>query len=344
MTATTGLATEFHFLIVMETCSPIWILLSANGILLNAVSIRTFILMNLTDGVTVSLLFTAVFDLAYFLISFSIGVTLTLYIIEQKYSVHFFIDPFGVSIYFFNMMILINITNIFITTFLAIARCMCIARPLYFKNAFTIRRAVVLTVGFAGLSVISYTPILANMNMINRFDSKINAFRIALRISPNREYVKVIVWIVVDLLFPLVTEIIVIVCIVVTANCLRATVRFRRASARTLMATNIAQRSFETQNIKEISLRVSDKLTGKDLRVLQQILLICVVYIICNTPKIVISVVATLEADFTIGKRYSVLYLCVNSIGKNFEIFNSTVSFTIYYKYNSKFRSLVRFC
>lgn len=216
--AAVGLGTEEDFVIVIETCSPLWSIMSLGGALSNVVNIKTFIVMGLNDGVTISFLALAGIDLAYLLISLFFGITSSLYIIEYRYSAWFHINPLGLTIYLFNMMIIVNIANMLVTTFLAVARCMCVAKPLQFKNSFTITRAVILLIGFVVFSIISYTPVLANMRMTSRFDPKVNATRISLWISSNREFVKVIVWSVVNMLLPLATQVIVIVCIVVMAN------------------------------------------------------------------------------------------------------------------------------
>lgn len=344
MVATLGLVTEEQYLVVNDSCAFVWALLSFLGIISNIINIRIFIAMGLNDGVIVSFLALAIFDLAYLIVSFSLGITTAIYVIELRYGNKFAIEPFGVKVYFFNITILINVGNMLVTTYLAFARCMCIARPVQFKYTFTRRKAIVLSFGFAIFAIVSYLPIFVYMGMWTQTDPRTNISRPMLWLSPKRESIKNIVWAVIDVFLPCATEIIVIVCIFVMTKCLRQAATFRQtssASAATRKHKMMGPTNITGSN-SDPSSGVSDKLTGKDLRVIQQIVLISLVYIMCNTPKILISVVAMIEHEFRIGRRYSRLYLCVNSLGKNFEVCNSAINLIIYYKYNTKFRAMLQ--
>ncbi|BFZ09721.1 hypothetical protein BsWGS_12760 [Bradybaena similaris] len=67
------LVTPQQYIIIMESCYIVWILLSICGIVSNIINIKTFIIMGVGDGVTVSLLALSIFDLLYVITSQSIG-------------------------------------------------------------------------------------------------------------------------------------------------------------------------------------------------------------------------------------------------------------------------------
>lgn len=340
MSSAISLVTVEHYMLVLETSWPVWTLLSFLGAVSNVINIKTFIVIGLKDNMIVSFLLLSVIDLAYSCITFVFAVSTFAFTMEYTTSVRYVIDPYGFAVYLFNIMILINISNMLVTTFIAVARCMCVARPLHFKNTFTIMRALVIIFVSAAFAIVSYTPVLANMNMLFKFDQRINASRITLWISPERKSAKVIVWIIVNMVLPLATQVIVVVCIIVMKNCLRATVMFRQTSTAIVISS---KNSHESDSPNDSS-KATDKLNGRDLRALQQVLIISLVYIACNTPKIIISIITAAVPDFGIGGMYHFTYLSVNSIGKHFEIFNSAVNFVIYYKYNTKFRAFVCVC
>ncbi|CAG5128752.1 unnamed protein product [Candidula unifasciata] len=334
-----GLVTSDQYAYFMEFYSEVGTLLSFIGIVSNIINIITFVAMGLTDGITVSFLCLSIFDLAYLIPSFALGISIAFAVIELRTLIAFVVEPHGVSILIANFMVLVNVTNVLTTTFLAVARCMCVAKPLHFKNWFTTNKTLGFIGSFVTVAVVSYAPVIANLGMVTTFDIKKNITRPILWVSPKRESIKVIAWIIIDLTLPFATQFIVVICVVIMASSLQASSRFRQSAV--LSPENA--KSVLKQNGKvtlSSTLTVpTDKLSSKDVRVVQQVVLISVVYIICNTPKMMISLAAITVPGFTIGKRYSNTYLCVNTLRQQFEIFNSAVNTFIYYRYNTKFRS-----
>ncbi|CAG5124026.1 unnamed protein product [Candidula unifasciata] len=332
-----------QYVIIIESCSFVWTILSVWGIVSNIVNIKTFIIMGIGDGVTVSLLALSIFDLLYVTASLCLGVAIIFYIAEIKYGMVFGIEPYGVSMFFGNIMILISIANVLSTTFITVARCMCVARPLQFRNTFTRNRTISWCVVFVVFTIAVYSPILTHMGMVTRFDIKRNISRPSFWISPNREFVKAIVWVVTDMFLPFATQIIVILSVIVMANCLRVASEFRHfANADVVRRTDVRITDNETETREQYEIVSGNhRLTGKELRVVQQVILIAVVYIVCNTPKILISITAMIEPQFAIGSRYNNLYLSVNCLRKHCEIINASVNTFIYYAYNTKFRKTV---
>ncbi|BFZ09729.1 hypothetical protein BsWGS_12768 [Bradybaena similaris] len=295
--------------------------------------------MGLAEGITVSFLFLSIFDLAYLAPSFALGIAIALGVVEIRTPTVFIVDPDAVSILLANFMVLVNVTNVLTTTFLAVARCMCVAKPLHFKNWFTRKRTIQIIVSFIAVAVISYTPVIANMGIVIRFDLKKNITRPTLWVSPKRESFKVITWMVIELVLPFATQFIVVVCVLIMINSLRASAEFRQSS--TLMSWNVTSSLDQKINETLSSTKTMStyKLAGKDVRVVQQVVLISLVYIICNTPKMIISVIAVTVPEFSMGKRFSNLYLSVNMLRQQFEMFNCSINTLIYYKYNAKFRT-----
>ncbi|CAG5128753.1 unnamed protein product [Candidula unifasciata] len=294
------------------------------GIISNAVNIKTFFAMGLKDSVTVSFLALSVFDLTYLISTCCFTIALAFSLIEKDYFKHFPIEPYGVYILFGHVLILINVTNTLTTTFLAVARCMCVAKPLHFKHSFTVKRTVVIMTGFAVFAVAIYTPLLANMGMVPRLDPKTNTSRPMLWLSPYRDSVKNVVWTLIQTLLPVVTDL-----------SLRTAFRFRKASQISVCDREVSNAKGKTDSSND----TSDKLSGKDIRVVKQVTFISLVYIMCNTPKVVTSIVSLIEVEFSLRQRYNNLYLCFNYFRMNFEIFNASINTFIYYAYNTKFKT-----
>ncbi|CAG5124025.1 unnamed protein product [Candidula unifasciata] len=336
-----GLVTNVQYTFIMEFCSEAGTILAFIGIISNVINIRIFCSMGLTDGITVSFLSLSIFDLAYLIPSFSMGVSIGLGVIELRTPTAFVIEPQGVSILMAKIMVLVNITNVLTTTFLAVARCMCVAKPLHFKNWFTKNRALGFILSFVILAVASYAPVTAYVGIVTQFDVMKNITRPILWVSPKRESVKVIAWIIKDLILPFATQFIVVVCVVIMASSLRISSRFRQSAVLTSEKASSALDSNYNFTVSSTLTVPTDKLSRKDVRVVQQVVLISVVYIVCNTPKMVISTAVVTVPDFTIGKRYSNLYLGVIALRHQFEILNDAVNTFIYYRYNTKFRTIL---
>jgi hypothetical protein len=238
-----------------------------------------------------------------------------------------------------NSAVLLNITNTLATTFFAVARCMCVARPLHFKDTFTRNRTVVFNIGSAVFTVVTYTPIMVNIAMLPRTDTKTNLTRISLWLSKDREAIKDGVFLVTNTLLPFLTEIIIIVCVFVMANSLRSSLKFRQASSLTAKSVVFRTRTpASSEKIQDSITTASDKKSNKDQRVVQQVILISLFYICCNTAKILLSSGGFIELHFRTIVLYFRMYISAYSLQKCLEVGNASVNTFIYYSYNTKFR------
>lgn len=339
-----SLITYKQYIMIMELNAEIGTVFADVGVIANIINIKTFIAMGLSDGVIISFFVLAVFDLAYLIASECLGVAVIFYIAEMRYAIHFPIEPYGVFIFFGSCMIFINVANVLTTTFLAVARCMCVFRPLQFKHIFTKHRAVVTMAIFGIFSITIYLPVLINMGMVPKFDKRFNTSRPSLWISPKREFIKEIIWMIIDMIFPISTQLIILICVVIMINSLQAASKFRQTSASVsgkLFSKDEKSLHDNMYNSNDSS-NTAEKLTRKDILVIQQVVLISVVYIICNTPKLLISIATVTVPEFTIGKTYAKLYMSSNGLRKQFEVFNAAINLVIYYKHNTKFRATIR--
>ncbi|KAK0053351.1 fMet-Leu-Phe receptor [Biomphalaria pfeifferi] len=151
-----------------------------------------------------------------------------LYMLERKssFKTWFLVEPFGVYVFCSNIEVMIYLVTILTTTFIAIIRCLCVSMPLQFRNLLT-RRSICFIAIFSLVSVVSYVPILLIMTMQESFDMSINTTRYRLCVSPYREEIKTAIWISRDLLVTLITEVIVIVCVVIMIKNLQTATKFR---------------------------------------------------------------------------------------------------------------------
>ncbi|KAK6986169.1 type-1B angiotensin II receptor [Biomphalaria glabrata] len=326
-------------------------LITFSGCFGNAVTIVTYFSMKLKDGVMISFLCLAISDLLYgvTILAHLVSVGLSVLELRSSFSIWFPIDPFGIYVFFSDIGVLIYLITVLATTFIAIIRCLCVAKPLQFQNILTKRRSIVCAVAFSIVAVASYLPILVHMKMERSFDANINATRYRLRISPQREVIKTAIWIPRDVLVTLTTEIIVIVCVVIMMKTLRSAAKFRNSAAKYSVQPltqvggvqgqpTIGQVNSDLKNNTKHVDAQSNKLTSKDFSVVRQVVLISIVYIVCNMPKVIINVAVLFVPDLALGKPYQNVYFTIIGIMELFQAFNSSFNIFIYFKYNSKFR------
>ncbi|KAK6986167.1 fMet-Leu-Phe receptor [Biomphalaria glabrata] len=355
--------TDSQFIIFTEIFSIVCSSASLLGSFGNLLVIKTFKYMGLKDGVTLSFVFLAASDLTYLLTMAVQGAALGLHGIEKKneFKVFYSVDPFGIYIFLANLGILIYLVTMSITTFLAIARCLCVAMPIKFKNWFRRKTSVVMFVVFCIVSIVSYAPILMFMKMVKAYDARVNTTRYILWISPKREKIKQAVWISRDVFVTFLTQLIVVACVIILTRSLRAAAKFRHTTTAYSLPNSLAtQAAIFTTHAKEnngesglieshlnsrsdiLTARDTrhqcEKLSPKDISVVQQVVLISTVYIVCNMPKICIDVTGMFVPEFTLGKSYQNLYLAFICVMELFQLFNSSIGILIYYNYNTKFR------
>ncbi|CAL1539440.1 unnamed protein product, partial [Lymnaea stagnalis] len=302
---------------------------SLPGLFANLLNIKTFITMGLEDGITVSFLVLSLSDLGYLAAQLCGGVASGFNVLELwfNFTVWFPVQPFAVAVYCPNIAYVVYAMTVLTTTYLAVVRCMCVARPLHFKNTFTRARTVWTLVVFALVSVGSYIPLLLNMGIAEQFDDDVGAVRPTLWFSAIRPFVKGLTWAARDTVLAILSQTVIPICVFVMTRCLRQASNFRKSAS----GTN-AQNS-------EIKKGPGKIFTGKELLVVQQVLLVSTLYVVCNTPKVVVILAGFLQPEFSLGKRYNNIYVAMISLRDLFEQVNSSVNILIYYKYNRKFRS-----
>ncbi|XP_059163988.1 uncharacterized protein LOC131946948 [Physella acuta] len=334
-----GLISNEQEVYILWMFAILFVVVAFFGVLSNTVNIQAFVSMGVNDGVTVSFLILSVSDLVFVLSNISMGILTAFWALEMDTHYHtwFTVDPFGAYILSANVSFLLYVMTMLTTMFLAIARSMCVAKPLHFKNAFTKNRSLFIHLAFAIFTVFSYLPVLLNMGMSTTFDARVNSNRTLLWITSSRQTIKDIVWTMRDTFLSLASQFILIICVGIMVVSLRKSSAFRQKS---VMITsdgtdprNKSGRSREGQT--------SSSLSGKDLQVVQQVTLVSILYIVCNMPKILVNLAQVSEPELTIGKRYqNVSHNIINTMTIS-QLLNCSLNFLVYYKFNSKFRSVV---
>ncbi|XP_059175065.1 uncharacterized protein LOC131955107 [Physella acuta] len=309
----------------------------------HAFAIRTFVAMGLKDGVTLSFLFLSVSDLLYLISITAASVSYIFLSIEllSHFAVYFPVDPYGLNTYFINCGSGFYANTMLTITFLSIARCLSVAKPLWFRSIFgTTTVSLVCLISISSFCLVTSIPILVSMEFMPVFEQGINTTRLTLSFSANLKPVTYIIWLLRGSFVPFAVQLILIICVCVMIRFLRKAVKFRQkhtSSSRITHRVKAKKGESTTNNLQE-----NVKLTRREVQVIRQMLVLSLVFIVCNVPKICINTTIFAVPEFSVDGRYGRMYERVDIVRDALQIFNSCFSIVIYYKYNSKFRAV--FC
>ncbi|CAL1543318.1 unnamed protein product [Lymnaea stagnalis] len=330
------LVTQSDFSAWMGMYSCVDIILSTVGIITNVVNIKTFLAMGADDGVTVSFLFLSASELLCCLDALGQKLSMALWTTEMAsgYRIWFYVQPYAFNIFFGNIRTCLFAMPVLITTYLAVAKCMCVVRPLSFKNVFSVSRTFRVMIGICVFSLLTYVPMFTTMGIVEKFDANVNATRRLIWFAPFRDLVKNITWNARDSFLAIASQIILVICVVVMAKALSDAVVTRDK----LKNGTLSEKTDLSHGKLPNDAKTASRLSGKELQVIKQVTLISVIYIVANTPKIIVFLAVAVVPEMAPGGLYQNLYEVIIKGREHFELYISAANVFIYYKYNTKFR------
>ncbi|CAL1546009.1 unnamed protein product [Lymnaea stagnalis] len=334
------LVTQNEFVTLMGLFTCVDMVLSLMGIVTNAVNTKTFLAMGADDGVTVSFLYLSASELMCCLAALGQKISMAFWVTElaTDYETWFFINPYVVNAFFGNIRACLFEIPILTTTYLSLAKCMCVVKPLSFKSMFSVSRTQRIMAGVCVFSVLTYVPIFATMGTTVEFDLKVNRTRHMIWFAPGRDLVKAVISTTRDTISAIGSEVIVSICLMIVTKALHRSVRLRAQLKNGTFSGKINQR----KSSLDCDDKISHKLSGKELQIIKQVALISVIFIAGNTPKIIVFLGVAFVPDLSPLGRYRNLYDVIIKSRELSELMTSVVNIFIYYKFNSKFRQCCR--
>ncbi|XP_059146927.1 uncharacterized protein LOC131934817 [Physella acuta] len=260
-----------------------------------------------------------------------------------SFKIYFPVDPYGIKTYISNCGSGFYANTMLTLTFLSICRCLSVAKPLWFRHKLGTKKVSVLFLSISAPFCLSTNiPILALMGIIPLYDARINNTRPSLWISPERKWVTYVVWPVRGSLLPLIVQVILIITSVLMTNHMKAALRFRQKHTTSAIAsTQSTQFKIDSQetNNKTIT-NEKNKLSGKELQIIKQMILLSVVFTVSSLPKMCIHTVVFFYPEYSIDGKYGRMYETVDVMRDTFQMLYSCSNVFIYYNYNSKFRDM----
>ena len=340
----------------------IWISLAIFGLVSNTINIIVFAKIGLKDNVTITLLFLSASDLLNLIINTPIIVGRYIQKNEPQHlwPFDFFIlilGPFWYAYVFYDY-------SSFISVFLATVRCACVARPLRFKSMFTKSRTITILCVLFLVALTLRIPVLTVFRLSWAVSPQTNSTYRSIAFAKNVGDIyqandilnrNIISW----LAYVTVTS-----CVVALASKLQSASKFRRS----LAAQNTSNRqpekgttdgqteknlkcpdsSFDPHNSTSTShsKKDSDKMSTKDLQVIQSVTLICVIFILSQLPFQVISTVRLFVPEFDNFGSAENIYGFASHISNTCGYLNASVNILVHIRFNTRYRAnfLAFFC
>ncbi|GFO26210.1 peptide receptor gpcr [Plakobranchus ocellatus] len=247
--------------------------LALGGILVNIINTFIFYKMGISDGVTQNFLILSIFDgilsicaainsLCYILLTtiFTRG-SPTAHNIQAVMWSTIISWPFSQTI------------SCITTTVIAVVRCCCVALPLQVKQVLTARRQLIAIFIFSACTagLLLYVFIPSRLALLT--DPTTNISR-AVYVGQDYETLNIFTNI-----FLYITFVIIIVCVIILTISLNQSSKFRDKS------------SSSNEKSKEKS---------REIRVVQTVILVALIFIVCNLPTIILSIIRQVVDGFSI--------------------------------------------
>ena len=239
----------------------------------------------------------------------------------------------------------------FISVFLATVRCACVARPLRFKSMFTRSRTVTVLCLLFVLAFVLRVPALTVFRLSWALNPQTNSTFRSVVFADNFRAIyqandilnrNIISWL---------AYITITTCVVILASKLQTASRFRR-SLSSQVASNVQPKKGKSAGqmsgalgipLKDSksaghNLKDSDKMSTRELQVIQSVTLICVIFILSQLPFQVISTVRLFVPEFDNYRSAHHIYGFSSHISSTFGFLNASVNIFVHICFNARYR------
>ncbi|KAH9491724.1 hypothetical protein Btru_030016 [Bulinus truncatus] len=240
-----------------------------------------------------------------------------------------------------------------ITTFTAVQKCCCVALPLRFKNTFTRFRTFVVVCLLTSACTVMYLPMLATQSLMETYDSIRNKTVLTFWISPIRFQVTAARG-VCSVVLTTACQLTTVICLIVLASSLRKSSAFRSSAmlpsrqpvigiADQLFSSSKFQIESAIPSVTNIALQPEREkrkhvISRKELQVVKSTTFISILFVLCNTPKLLIHYAVLIEPEFNMFRRYENIFALANDSRFCAEALNAALSMFVYVKCNRKYR------
>ena len=328
---------EREYTILEQSLIPTWLVIFVSGITANITNIIVFIRSGLTDSVTILLLCLSVSDFCF--------LTLMTPWLATSFILHFAPNwnwrfDMGITAFLFYWPAFTFYDfSAYVSVFLGVTRCACVALPLHFKSVFTKSRTEIGIFALFISAILLRIPMLIGYSIGTKLSPLTNQTYVFLKRHVGRNN-----FLVNDTLnrtsLPWVAFVIMVACVIILSVKLIETSKVRQSSRSVIgSASGGTKDKPDTQGQQDTS---NSKMSAKETQVVQSVVLVCVIFILSQLPFLLYSTARLIDPEFNSGKKFHFIYSMCTKLSLTFSFINSSINIFIYYNYNSKYRSILK--
>lgn len=314
------------------------------GLAANIINIVSFVRLGLGDSISLCFCclscseFVTLFVLfGHFLLGIMVSDTIALWRV----------DGLTLSFLLYTLYMRLYDTSQLIKTFIAVQRCCCVAMPHRFKNTFTRYRCLSMVTAIVVFSLVAYIPLWNPHGFGIVLDPISNStfFGILAPFWPGTTLqVNQILTVLAVTTACHATN---VICLGILISSLNASTKFRlslstgyHTSYIQISKRGIAKNSTNPSNQSgKGGKKIQPK--RKELQAMQSATFVSLIFVVCNTPKILVAYASFIEVEFSFFYRYSGIYNLISMITITLEYINTSSSMFVYLKFNTRFRQTV---
>ena len=307
-----------------------WPIIVAFGMLYNTINIIVFVKSGIKDCVTILLLCLSVSDLCFLFLMMPGILVYSIAINAPNWNWQFDFTII-INLLYWSAFTMYDFSA-YVSVFMGITRCACVALPLHFKSMFTKSRTILTILCLFISTIVMRIPVLTIHSIgikLNPLTNQTYAYLVK-HDSRTKTFVN-------DILnrtsLPWIAFIIMVACVIILGVKLIDASKDRQNSTSTSSTTNEKPGGYQSSK---------HKIAAKDIHVIQSVVLVCVIFILSQLPFLLYSTARRIYREFDEGGKFVFLFGISGLISMTCSFLNASVNIFIYFKYNSKYRSEVK--
>ncbi|XP_005112470.1 uncharacterized protein LOC101849344 [Aplysia californica] len=331
--------------------------ISLFGLVSNVINIVVFLKIGVKDPVSVSLVGLFVADFVFLLLAFYRPVAELL--VWSGAASSWVIHPKTVQVIAASYVSTFYLVSTLLTTYISLARCLCVALAFKFQRIFTLTQARLVVVSIYVFAGLSHVPQILAKTLVWRYkahpDNTTSSFLVLTK-SSNFESLWAFHNIVNRTVVPYSCLAICVLCLIVLSVKLRSASEFRsHATTATTTTTTTAtpnstrNRNTTATNCADDFSQTSEKpktkpqtttsnLNVKEIQLMKAVFLLCAIFVSTATIRAAMGLALAIFPQLQTHERYKNVHTICTSLVAAFMAFNCAVNFFIFYFFNTKYR------
>ncbi|CAG5134804.1 unnamed protein product [Candidula unifasciata] len=331
-----------HYLldILTHICTTLIILFSVLGVATNVLNTAVYCQMGIRETVNITFIALSIWDLIACLSS-------CLTLVCTFWEIYFpFADVNLLSVQYvyigYTRGLMYDLSTID-TVYLTIERSVCIMIPFKVKDIFTTSRVCIINVIIVMFCVACFSPAWATQGLQWVFDPVYNKTRLSLWLSYNRRSIDLFIDIFNGMVLPVLAQVLITVSAVFMIRGVNNSSKFRLQAANLTKTkdTFLTEQTTASKTLPSSHHSKNNITLNKDLKLTKVVILLAMIFFVCNSSVFIVAFVRVLIPEIDIGKHQYQLYTLLYALVFLSGMVNATVNIIVYYTVSTKYKKQI---